>query len=135
MKLQVGVKILLKNSDNKYLLLKRSAEKYGKTSGSWDIVGGRIDPGSNLLENLKREVMEETQLEITSEPKLLFAQDIIPNDEKHVVRLTYVGETIGEPVLDTSENIEYLWLTIDEMKTHEDLDTYVQEILDKGLLL
>lgn len=92
-KLQVGVKIFLQNEDGKYLLVKRSSEKYKMVSGNWDIVGGRIDPGSKLIDNLRREVMEETQLTITSEPILIAAQDIIPSPEKHIVRLSYIGKT------------------------------------------
>ncbi len=133
--LQVGVKILLKNQDEKYLLIKRSGDKYKNVKGNWDIVGGRINPGTKLLENLAREVMEETQLEITSEPRLIYAQDIIPNEEKHVVRLTYVGETKGDPVLDVSENVEFKWLSLDEIRKMEDVDIYFKEILDKGISL
>ena len=133
-KLQVGVKIFLKNKENKYLLVRRSLEKYKNINGVWDIVGGRINPGSKLIDNLRREVREETQLEIKSEPILIHAQDIIPNEEKHVVRLTYTGDTEGEPILDISENVEYKWLTEEEMKQHDNLDVYVKEILDNGLL-
>ncbi len=133
--LQVGVKILLKNQDGKYLLIKRSGDKYKNVKGNWDIVGGRINPGTKLLENLAREVMEETQLEITSEPRLIYAQDIIPNEEKHVVRLTYVGETKGDPILDISENVEFKWLSLDEIRRMEDLDIYFKEILDRGISL
>ena len=131
--LQVGVKAFLENKDGKYLLLKRSAEKYKGTKGSWDIVGGRIDPGTKLLDNLKREVKEETGLEIISEPQLIYAQDIILGTDKHVVRLTYVASTKGEPILDTSENVEFKWLTIDEISKQEDLDIYAAEILKKKL--
>ena len=105
-KLQVGVKIFLRNKEGKFLILKRNPVKYPGTKGDWDIVGGRIDPGTKLLENLKREVKEETGLEIISEPKLIHAQDIIPNSEKHVVRLSYVGNTLDEPVLDPEEAID-----------------------------
>ncbi len=134
MNLQVGVKAFLKNKEGKYLLLKRNMEKYKTAKGSWDIVGGRIDLGTTLPENLKREVQEETQLRIISEPKLLYAQDILHFPEKHVVRLTYVADCEGELILDTSENLEYKWLTVDEIKNQEDLDIYVKEVLDKGLL-
>lgn len=133
-KLQVGVKIFLKNKDGKYLIVKRNPEKYKKVSGEWDIVGGRINPGSKLIDNLKREVFEETKLEVLSDPKLISAQDIIPNEEKHVVRLSYVGETEGEPILDTSENTEYKWLGLEEIKNQENLDIYVQNILNQGLI-
>lgn len=134
MTLQVGVKIFLKNKDGKYLLVRRSPDKYKNIKGNWDIVGGRIDVGSSLMENLAREVKEETQLNITSDPTLICAQDIMPNSEKHVVRLSYVGSTEGEPVLDMEENIEYKWLSMDEMRQQEDIDVYVEEILKKGLL-
>jgi ADP-ribose pyrophosphatase YjhB (NUDIX family) len=135
MNLQVGVKAFLRNKDGKYMLLHRSLEKYKGTKGSWDIVGGRIDPGSSLLENLKREITEETRLKIISEPKLICAQDIIlTGKECHIVRLTYTASADGEPILDTSENVEFRWLNIDDLKKQEDLDIYVKEILERGLL-
>lgn len=116
------------------MLLKRNLTKYQNIRGERDIPGGRINPESKLIENLKREVKEETGLPITSEPKLIHAQDIIPNPERHIVRLSYVGDTAGEPVLDTEENIEYKWLSLAELKKHKNLDVYVREILDKSML-
>ena len=133
MLLQVGVKVLLKNKEGKVLLLRRSEEKYGKTTGSWDIVGGRIDPGSALIENLKREMDEETKLTLASTPRLIAAQDILCPD-KHVVRLTYVAYTDGEPVLDLSENTEYQWMAFEEFTQHSDIDTFLRSLLDAGTL-
>lgn len=97
--LQVGVKVVLKNSSGKYLLLRRNAKKYPEVGAIWDIVGGRIAPGQTLLENLKREVQEETRLFLTREPTLIAAQDILRVPGRHIVRLTYIGEAEGEPVL------------------------------------
>ena len=85
--LQVGVKVLLKNPQGKYLLLRRNPKKYPEVGPKWDIVGGRINPGSGLMENLKREVFEETKLNLTSLPKLAAAQDILKVPGRHVVRL------------------------------------------------
>ncbi len=133
--LQVGVKAFLRNTEGKYLLVKRNTEKYQTVRGLWDIVGGRIESGTTLLENLKREVQEETRLEIISEPKLVFVQDIIRAPEKHVVRLTYIADTRGEVSLDTTENCEYRWLSISEIQAEKDLDVYVKEIVEKNILL
>ena len=127
--LQVGVKILLKNKEGKYLLLHRSLEKYPEIKGRWDIVGGRIDPGTPLSENLNREIKEETGLDLMSEPKLVAAQDIIRNPEKHVVRLTYVGEADGEIVLDESESDAYRWYDKNELLKLDDVDIYFKELL------
>lgn len=133
MTLQVGVKVLLKNKEGKILILKRSEEKYGKTDGSWDIVGGRIDPGAGLIENLKREMREETQLELMSEPRLIAAQDIL-SPERHVVRLTYTAHTDGEPVLDLSESTTYRWVTFDELASMGDLDVFVKKLIATDIL-
>jgi ADP-ribose pyrophosphatase YjhB (NUDIX family) len=129
MDLQVGVKILLKNTEGKYLLARRSPIKYPEVGAKWDIVGGRIDKGTSLIENLKREVMEETGLEIVGEPKLIAAQDILKTD-KHVVRLTYVGQATGEVKL-SEEQTEHKWLTLEEISTLEPLDSYFKEVFEK----
>jgi len=121
MELQVGVKVLLKNSEGKHLLLKRSDKKYPEVGAKWDIVGGRIIPGTSLLENLKREVREETGLELSDEPKLIAAQDIL--------RLTYTASIAGEPKLN-SDHTEFGWFTMEEMKHLENLDNYFSELLD-----
>ena len=100
----------------------------------WNFPKGKVDRGESEAETARREVMEETQLKIISEPCLIAAQDIILNKEKHIVRLSYVADTIGEPVLDTSENIEYRWLSFSELKTEPSLDVYVRNILEHNLL-
>src|SRR4051812_38627645 len=110
--LQVGVKAFLKNSKNKYLLLKRNTKKYKNVKGTWDIVGGRINPGTMLLENLSREIKEETGLELTDTPVLIAAQDILTTDEKrHIVRLTYLARIDGNPTL-SDESVEFNWFTL-----------------------
>ena len=129
---QVGVKLFLENSEHKFLLLQRSPEKYPEVGEQWDIPGGRIDPGTPLLENLKREVREETALELGGAPMLIAAQDILKPD-KHVVRLTYRGEANGTPKL-SEEHSKFAWFSPEEMKQMEHLDKYVREILDGGII-
>jgi len=117
------------------LLLRRSLEKYPDIKGRWDIVGGRIEPGTNLLDNLQREVDEETKLKIVSEPKIVAAQDILRKPGYHVVRLTYLGKVEGEIELDASENDAYQWLKLEELKVLDDLDVYLQELLNNLTVL
>ncbi|MBU6447567.1 NUDIX hydrolase [Patescibacteria group bacterium] len=127
MLLQVGVKALLKNSQGKYLLLHRSAEKYPEVTNPWDIPGGRIEPGSSLFENLKREIREETGLDLLKEPRLIAAQDILKSD-KHVVRLTFTGEIEGAPKLE-DEHDDFKWCDRSELDSMEGLDSYLKQAL------
>ena len=133
-KLQVGVKIFLRNPDGKYLLLHRSSKKYPDIKALWDIVGGRIHLGSSLLDNLKREVNEETSL-VFSDPELIYAQDMLRIPFLHVVRLTSVGNCDGEPTLDY-EHDDYSWLSMDQIKNlpEGELDTYVSDVITSGLI-
>ena len=135
--LQVGVKILLKNKEGKFLLNRRNPKKYPEAGGArWDLVGGRINPGSPLMDNLKREVQEETGLTITSEPVLVGAQDILRVPGKHIVRLTYTGTTEGEPTI-SEESLEFGWFTADQIRAFspDEFDIYVKELVDKKLLV
>lgn len=133
MELQVGVKILLQNKEGKFLLLRRSKEKYPEVGSVWDIVGGRINPGVPLIDNLRREIAEETKLELQEVPRLVAAQDILKVPGRHVVRLTYVGSVEGQPVLD-SDHDEYRWFSGDELKDFKagKLDEFFSELISNG---
>jgi ADP-ribose pyrophosphatase YjhB (NUDIX family) len=135
MELQVGVKVLLKNFEGKFLLLRRNPKKYPEVGPKWDIVGGRINPGKTLFENLQREVLEETKLELHQEPLLVAAQDILKVPGRHVVRLTYIGAIDGEPQID-GESLEYKWASAQEIKTMDTsaLDSYFKELVDGGTI-
>ena len=132
--LQVGVKALLKNREGKYLLLRRNPKKYPDMQPTWDIVGGRIHLNVSLMENLRREVKEEAGLDLIADPKLVAAQDIIRPD-KHVVRLTYIGEIEGEPAID-EDHLEAKWFTAGELKAmnREVLDGFFRDLLDNGTI-
>ena len=134
--LQVGVKVLLKNPEGKYLFLRRSPLKYPEAALTWDIVGGRIDIGTPLLANLKREVFEETKLTLVDIPHLVGAQDILNIERypgRHVVRLTYIGAISGTPVID-EESFEWKWMTGDEIRALPTgaLDMFFKALLDEG---
>ena len=135
---------MLKNSRGRYLLARRNPKKYPDVKEQWDIIGGRIESGTPLIDNLKREIMEEVGLKYQGEPELISAQDIIvdhkytdatnhTNESKHVVRLTYIGEMDGDPKID-EDHTEAKWFTGEEIKQLENLDGYFKELIEKGLV-
>lgn len=130
MKLQVGVKALIKNDKNQYLFLRRSAEKYLGKDKRWDIPGGRIEPEESLVDALTREVKEETNLDVdVASLQLVAAQDIFVQDKNfHAVRLTYYARAMGDVHL-SEEHTEYVWLSKQDALDGE-LDRYVRDVFE-----
>jgi 8-oxo-dGTP diphosphatase len=114
MELQVGVKAFIQNTDGKYLALQRAKPYPGDTKPKWDIPGGRINVGEELIAALSREIKEETGMELQGTPTLVMAQDIIR--DKHVVRLTYLASAEGIIALDPAEHQAYQWMSLEEMR-------------------
>ena len=65
-------KVVIIDNSNRVLLLKRS-DYVNKYAGEWDLPGGHIKVGEKLLTGLKREVKEETDLDISN---LIFVEKI-----------------------------------------------------------
>lgn len=130
MNLQVGVKVLIKNSRGEYLFLRRTKRLItDKEETSWDIPGGRIDGEEPLIDALKREIKEEIGHDLRSTPKLLVAQDIfVPEKELHVVRLTYEVDEDVTDVLLSDEHDDFKWVKQANLQTLN-AEPYLAEVL------
>jgi len=122
------VKAVVVGADNKILLLKRS--KQGFNPGKWDLPGGTLEKGELIKEALKREVLEETGLEIevgdilgTAE----FAKETKQfKDEKRGLRfLAYCEESEVEI---SDEHQKFGWFSFSEaLQKFSEKDGFEQE--------
>jgi phosphoglycolate phosphatase len=84
-----------------------------KWSNLWGIPGGKIKLGETSEAALRREVMEETALEI-SNIQFAMVQDCISSKEfykdAHFVLLNYTCDSAGEGVVLNDEAEEFQWL-------------------------
>ena len=129
MKLQVGVKALIRNENQQFLFMRRAVTFGQEKEPHWDIPGGRIDADEPLMDALRREIQEETGLQFESAPRLLAAQDIFASHmDLHVVRLTYLIEGAGNANL-SDEHQEAKWMSIDEVLAASP-DPYIREVLE-----
>lgn len=112
---QVATKAVIENDAGEVLLLKRSRPYHGQTVLSWDVPGGRIDPGETLEEALRRELKEETTLDLTAMGPVFHLKDFIIEAEKiHVVRITFRAQASGTVSL-SHEHAEHRWVPRDEL--------------------
>ena len=104
----VAVHALIKKGD-KYLFTKRSP-KNDYMPNIWDIPGGTIEFGEELISALKREVKEEVNLKINPK-KIIYAYGFVSNVNRHQFQLVYLCDyASGDVKLNSEEHSEYKWL-------------------------
>jgi len=93
-KVRVGVAVIITRK-NKVLLGKR---KGSHGAGTWAFPGGHLEFGETIEETAKRELLEETGLQIDSIVLGPYTNDIMSEEDKHYITLfTLAQNPVGEP--------------------------------------
>lgn len=112
-KIVVAVKgIILRNG--KVLIIKRASnDNIG--AETWECVGGKIEFGEELEDALIREIKEEVGLNVVVR-KILYATTFKTDPTRQVVIITYLCESNHDEVVLSSEHMQYLWATKEQLK-------------------
>lgn len=107
--------------DNKYLLVQEAQEK---CRGKWNIPAGHLDPNESVFEGAKREIFEESGLEVELTGIALIGNRVMEDDE--LLGLVFSTEiTGGEIKINPREILDIKWFTYDEILNMKDeLRTY-----------
>ncbi len=128
------------HKDGKYLILRRSSNKKA-WPGKWTVPGGGLTvddyiniPKStvnawyfSLTNSLKREVKEETGLEVDKFNYLLDLTFVRP-DGIPVITFSYYGDWKTGDVQLNEENMDYQWVTVEEAKEYDLIEGILEEI-------
>jgi len=107
------------------------SERWG---GKYVIPGGHIEYGETVENALKREMKEETNLDI-GEIKFLGFKELLNLEQdfykdRHMVSLNFKCKALNDEVILTNEAQEYVWISIDKVLSL-DLYSTVREEIEK----
>jgi 8-oxo-dGTP pyrophosphatase MutT (NUDIX family) len=110
---------ILSPCKTKFLVLKRNVNEIAYP-GKWAIPGGKLEKGERVIDAIKREVSEETNLEIEDSLKFIGDFTFVRPDGHNVVGLVFIANAKTEEVkIPDREFEEFRWVT---KKEFYDLD-------------
>ncbi|MFA5953638.1 MAG: NUDIX domain-containing protein [Candidatus Pacearchaeota archaeon] len=137
----IAVTGIIRNSDGKYLICKRSPNEKNFPN-KWCVPGGKVEIKDfietpkdtsyhwlNIFERvLIREIKEETNLEIQNIGYVSNLAFIRPNGFSTIIISLFAEHKSGEVKLDEDELIEHAWVTLEEIKNYDLIENIFEQI-------
>jgi 8-oxo-dGTP diphosphatase len=120
---------------NEKILILQRAQRSSHDPGKWELPGGKIDYGEDLVDALKREVVEETGIDIqVGRP---FKTWHFIKEPFWVTGITYVCDYISGSIVLSREHDAYAWIQPEDYKEYpwstsmeEQIRSYLELIRD-----
>lgn len=117
MVLRVAAKAVIVNNEGKVLIL-REAVGYpdGTNAGRYHVPGGRLEVGEAFMDGLKREIAEETGLEVTVGEAIHVDEwrPTINGTQQQIIGVFMLCKHKGGQVNVSNEHDEAVWMNPDE---------------------
>ena len=112
---RVAAKALIVNDEGKVLVL-REAKTYEEIIGRYGTPGGRINPGEPFFDALKREVDEESGLEVEVGKPVHVDEwfPVIKGVPNHIVGMFLLCRPVTNEVRLSLEHDDYKWISPEE---------------------
>jgi len=124
----VAVGAVIEDGKGRILLVRHKPERGGFWQGKWICPGGELELGEEIDAGIKREIKEETNLEIDLVKALAPFDRIVKSAEGvnlHVVYIDYIANLVSGELEVGSDVGEALWVEKDKLgslweELHED---------------
>ncbi len=121
------VRGIIKNDSGEILIVKRHPKS--KTDpGMWELPGGKVEEGEFFADALVREIKEETNLDVSVGDFCEAVQNDYPH-KRTVQLMMYLTDVEGKVKI-SDEHTEFMWATLDKIKTLE-ISTSLKKVLEK----
>ncbi len=111
--IMIGVGAVIEDGAGRILLVKHTPERGGFWQGKWICPGGELELGETIEEGIKREVREETCLEIELVSPLHPFDRIVRVGDRvslHVIYVDYLARVTGGELKAGSDIGEAMWV-------------------------
>jgi 8-oxo-dGTP diphosphatase len=116
--------------DNHLLMVRRAQEP---ARGLWSVPGGKVERSEYLTDALKREVLEETGLEIDVGELAGFFEVI--GDDDHYVIMDFLSTYSGSDVPRSGDDVDRVrWVPLDEVPSLDCTPRFVELLTAWGVL-
>jgi len=109
----VAVGAVIEDDEDRVLLVKHKKERGGYWQGKWICPGGALEPGERIVDGIRREVREETNLEIELVAPLTPFERIVTSDAEttlHVIYIDYTAKLAGGILRVDSDVGQAIWV-------------------------
>ena len=120
--------------DGKALIVKRGHEP---RKGEWSLPGGRVELGETLVDAVRREIREETGLEIEVGPVVELFDRIHRLDGRvryHFVIVDYLCRCVGGELCAGDDAEDAAWVAADELSEYG-VNEFAAAVIRKGLAM
>lgn len=127
----VGVGAVAILNGESVLLVKRGHEP---SKGLWSLPGGRVVHGETLAEALRREIREETGLEVEVGEVAGIVERHYPEQGLHYVIIDYFVTVIGGKLRAGEDAEDARWVPLNEIESLDLVPRLVEALRDFGVL-
>jgi ADP-ribose pyrophosphatase YjhB (NUDIX family) len=102
----------------KFLILRRKEDEL-VYPGKWEFPGGNLYNGELMSDSLRREVKDQTGLEIDGAPMFAGDFEYMRGDGFHVFGLKFIGRAKGGQIKLSPAHTQYAWITPEETVNYD----------------
>jgi len=124
--IMIAVGAIIEDNRERILLVKHVPARGGFWQDKWICPGGKLEEGETIEEGIKREVKEETGLEIELIRPLVPFDRIVKEDNRtvlHVIYIDYMARFVGGELKPDSDVGEGCWVEkkdLHKLDLHDD---------------
>ena len=119
----VGCGAFILNENNELLLQQRNK---APEKGYWSIPGGKVELFEKIEDAVKREIKEETDVDIEVIKLLGICDHIVDNEQVHWVSPSYLCKIVaGNPrIIEPQKHSDMKWFSLDELPENLTITTH-----------